>query len=250
MSDFMIGLPPESKWQRVLSSLKKLNPVVQATIVAGIFSLAGILLGYQLQLSGITSKVSELKNLVKKQDTIIIDKTSEIQRLETLLTPFRTIALEKFTGNEKEALRELVNYVDKLQEKDKEHAILLKELETQLDISNEKTSPPVLKINSVSVKKTERGYQAIIPCQMSNNNYVDLFRFKAQVVSGDCEIIGLGANQSIFTGGHAKSDDQKIAITRFRPIAGDPVIQLIVSNKCVVELTGSHFDKKWKINIK
>jgi len=250
MSDFMIGLPPESKWQRGLASLKKLNPVVQATIIAGIFSLAGILLGYQLQSSGITSKVSALKDLVKKQDTIISNKTSEIQRLETLLTPFRTIALEKFTGNEKEALRELVNYVDKLQEKDKEQAILLKELETQLEISKEKTSPPVLKINSVSVKKTERGYQAIIPFQMSNNNYVDLFRFKAQVVSGDCKIIGLGANHSTFTGGHAESDDQKIAITRFRPIAGNPVIQLTVSNKCVVELTGSHFDKRWEINIK
>ncbi len=48
-------------------------------------------------------------------------KTAEIQRLETQLTPFKTIALEKYTGTEQEALRkfaqeleDLKNYVNPL----------------------------------------------------------------------------------------------------------------------------------------
>ena len=41
-------------------------------------------------------------------------KNVEIQRLETLLTPFRTIALEKYTGPEQEALRRLANELKEL----------------------------------------------------------------------------------------------------------------------------------------
>ncbi len=40
MSDFIIDLPPESKWHRFLDKIKRINPGVQAAIVAGIFSLA------------------------------------------------------------------------------------------------------------------------------------------------------------------------------------------------------------------
>ena len=44
----------------------------------------------------------------------IFQKTAEIQRLETQLTPFKTIALEKYTGSEQEALRKLADELEKL----------------------------------------------------------------------------------------------------------------------------------------
>lgn len=58
-------------------------------------------------------------------------KTAEIQQLETLLTPFRTIALERFTGDEKDALRKLADYVVELQRKDAEQTKRIAELENQ-----------------------------------------------------------------------------------------------------------------------
>ena len=54
------------------------------------------------------------KNEMKEKDARITDlqqqlsqKDVEIQRLETQLTPFKTIALEKYTGSEQEALEKL-----------------------------------------------------------------------------------------------------------------------------------------------
>ena len=52
-------------------------------------------------------RINSLKQEIQKQ-------TSEVQRLETQLTPFKTIALEKFTGSEQEALRKLANELDEL----------------------------------------------------------------------------------------------------------------------------------------
>lgn len=58
------------------------------------------------------SDVNELKQKVSDRDLTIQNKNAEIQRLETQLTPFRTIALEKHTGSEKEALRKLANELE------------------------------------------------------------------------------------------------------------------------------------------
>ena len=44
-------------------------------------------------------------------------KASEIQRLETLLVPFKTIALEKYTGSEQEAVQKLAKELSDLKNK-------------------------------------------------------------------------------------------------------------------------------------
>lgn len=44
----------------------------------------------------------------------LLRKNTEIQRLETQLIPFRTIALEKYTGSEQEALTKLANELEEL----------------------------------------------------------------------------------------------------------------------------------------
>ena len=75
---------------------------------------------------------SQLKSDNKKFERELADKTAELQRLETLLTPFRTIALEKYTGTEAEPLRKLADYVVDLQKRDVEQAQRIKELQKQL----------------------------------------------------------------------------------------------------------------------
>lgn len=134
----MIDVPPDTKWDRTLSKIKKINPIVQAAIIAGIFSLAGTWLGIQLQSSGNQARIDDLEKQVNEQKTTIIDKTTEIQRLETLLTPFRTIALQKYTDPEPEALRKLAYRIKELESSvaprhlsDKQEKALLESLSGQ-----------------------------------------------------------------------------------------------------------------------
>ncbi len=59
---------------------------------------------------------------IAAKDSLIADlnqqlsrKASELQRLETQLTPFRTIALEEYTGSEQEALKKLADRIQELE---------------------------------------------------------------------------------------------------------------------------------------
>jgi len=85
MSDIVIGLPPETRWQRFKRSVGKIHPIVQAAVVAGIFSLLGLWLGSALESARLQSEVSDLEKAVKARDTTIRDKTADIQRLEHFL---------------------------------------------------------------------------------------------------------------------------------------------------------------------
>ena len=52
--------------------------------------------------------------------------------IETLLTPFRTIALEKYTGNEAVALNKLAHQMEELQESNAEKTKKILELESRI----------------------------------------------------------------------------------------------------------------------
>lgn len=77
---------------------------VQVAMVSGIILLlaTGMMIWHQR---------SELRKQNAVLSTLTQSQTAEIQRLETLLTPFRTIALEKYAGSEGEALRQLRDHI-------------------------------------------------------------------------------------------------------------------------------------------
>lgn len=54
---------------------------------------------------------SQLKGNNQRLQREVTQNTAEIQRLETLLTPFRTIAVEKFRGTEAEVLNKLADHL-------------------------------------------------------------------------------------------------------------------------------------------
>ncbi len=62
---------------------------------------------YKATIGTKNTKISELQQKLSS-------KTAEILRLETQLIPFKTIALEKYTGSEQEALRKLANELEKV----------------------------------------------------------------------------------------------------------------------------------------
>ena len=58
---------------------------------------------------------SQLKEENSRLNRETVEKTAEIQRLETLLAPFRTIALQRYTDPEPEALRKLAHRISELE---------------------------------------------------------------------------------------------------------------------------------------
>lgn len=76
--------------------------------------------------------IDEIKNkdaLISELYRQLSQKDSEIQRMETQLTPFRTIALEKYTGSEQEALKKLADELEELRNADLSILLKLRNIE-------------------------------------------------------------------------------------------------------------------------
>lgn len=219
---------------------------VQVAIVAALGLIITTVITVAHQRSQIVSDNDRLKNEVS-------NKSAEIQHLETLLTPFRTIALEKFTGDEKEALRKLADYVIELQKKDAEQTRLIMELQKEAKQAKQMYGPPILNPIGKLIKKTASGYEAIIQFKPSNNSRVDGYTFKARVVSGDIAILSFGGSveHHAMVGGQGKiAEDKKSAEVHFNPLSGNPTIKVVVSAEGIIELSGSHLDRNWTLAIK
>lgn len=183
----------------------------------------------------------------------VVEKTAEIQRLETLLTPFRTIALEKYTGDEKEALRKLAYFIIELQERDAEQTRRIGELQEEVNQTKKMYGPPTLIPLGKQIKKIESGYEAIVQFKPSNNSRVDGYTFKARVVGGDIDIQSFGGSveHHVMVGGPGKiSEDKKSAEVHFNPLSGDPTIKILISGEGIIELSGSHIDRNWRLEVR
>jgi hypothetical protein len=82
---------------------------VQTAIVSACALIVVALIPIALQVPRLQSENQKLRDGLD-------EKTAEIQRLETLLVPFKTIALERFTGSEAEALGKLAERLKILEE--------------------------------------------------------------------------------------------------------------------------------------
>jgi len=90
-------------------------------------------------------RIPMLKNKMESLKVKIDEGTAEIQRLEILLTPFRTIALEKYTGSEQEALRKLAEDLEILESR----TIALEERLASRILSSAQISIITEKINAI-----------------------------------------------------------------------------------------------------
>lgn len=89
--------------------------IIKHKLAAGIILLWLILPSLWSVIATIkTWNVDDLKQTIEKQDNIITEKNFEIQRLEQSLTPFRTIALEKYVGPEQEVLQKLAADIENI----------------------------------------------------------------------------------------------------------------------------------------
>ena len=81
---------------------------VQVAMVSGLVVLLVTAITICHQRSELTRENKRLNSLTQKQ-------TAEIQRLETQLTPFKTIALEKYTGSEQDRMKKLAERIQELE---------------------------------------------------------------------------------------------------------------------------------------
>ena len=192
------------------------------------------------------SEVDGLKGIVE-------EKTSEILRLESLLTPFRTIALEKFTGSEREALNQLADYIIKLQSQYQEQQQKLIELNQEVVATKAMYGPVILTPESQEITKNESGgYNIIIRFKPSNNSRVDGYYFSARVVRGDGRITsfsGSGKHHAMATGREKRTDDGLSAECAFNPFGGLPTLALSVTDLCSLEITGNHLSPGYTLEI-
>lgn len=128
----IIPPPPENWWQRNRKHFH-LHPAVQAAIVTGLFAATGFLIKSHSDATRLQGELSDAQGTIAVQSQKLSENTADIQRLETLLAPFRTIALDRFTGPESEALQKLADQVGtiarSISDKTEEIALLKLELE-------------------------------------------------------------------------------------------------------------------------
>ncbi|MBN1870380.1 MAG: hypothetical protein JW847_07400 [Candidatus Omnitrophica bacterium] len=221
----------------------------KASVQVAIVTAIGLII---MTLVTIWHQRSQLKQDNKMLEREIVDKSAEIQRLETLLMPFRTIALEKYTGDEKEALQKLADYVVELQKKDAEQTKQIGELQSEVDQTKKLYGPPILVPLGKQIKQTSLGYEAIVQFRPSNNSRVDGYIFNARVIEGDLTIVSFGGSvdHHAMVGGVGEvSDDKKSAKVFFNPLAGNPTIKIVVTTSGIIELKGSHLDRAWQLEI-
>lgn len=177
---------------------------VQTAIVSGLFLLIGIAIPYFL-------KIPKLKDEIKALSKENAEKTAVIQRLETQLTPFKTIALEKYTGSEQEALQKL--------------AKRFQELEQQVAIVEKHQKNEQEKIKQINIlKNTAPEVDAHLRCIAEGEKYVvyitsnNLVPFLARwfvVNKNDSIISGFSMNNTEFhPTQHRKAWKYKININK------------------------------------
>ena len=98
---------------------------VQAAMVAAI----GLIIVTVLTISHQRSQLKKDNARLQHENE---EQTAEIQRLETLLTPFRTLALASYTLPEAQALRKLAEQIGLLQEADRQKSERISQLENDL----------------------------------------------------------------------------------------------------------------------
>lgn len=200
---------------------------IVTVIGTGIFGvlIAGIwILHYRSQLNEDNQiYISDNKNLKQKN----LELTSEVQRLETQLTPFRTIALQKFTGSEQEVLRKLANELENVKKAtDIPLLTLMRErIRTTKDNSDYITSLAFRPSNRQSIGST------VFIARITGNTDVRIKEFKkVGITEGITKSIGRDGKEAIYN-----CDIQGYVF---------PELKLVTTGPATVQLYGAHLSEQ------
>lgn len=213
---------------------------VQAAIV-GAFALIIV------SLMPVALKVPRLESDNAELTRKLGEKTAEVQRLETLLAPFRTIALERYTGPENEALIKLASQIESLQALDREKTLKIERLQSELEKTSEQARSPTLSL--MSHESITNGNVRVVTLRFkpSKNQPLGQLRFVADLPVGTSvritdfwPTLAGGAYQS-GDGSKIIAPDGSSAMLRYSLMAaGYPTMELKLSGPSKVRIGGEY----------
>lgn len=210
---------------------KKASVQVAIIVATGTIIVAGMYIWHYR--SELNRDNKQLTDNIKKKDERIVQLESEVQRLETLLTPFRTIALERYTGSETEVLQKLANQVRYLEEK----------LQETMRVAE----PPKLLFTAKEIKKVENVYNVILQFKPSKNQPLGAMIFNAKLLGEtQAQILDFWptlAGGSFQTGSDSKKilADGKEASLEYQLIGvGYPTFEIKLSGSATLNIQGNY----------
>jgi hypothetical protein len=223
---------------------------VQAAIVGALALIVVTLIPVAL-------KVPTLKSENVGLSSKLAEKTAEIQRLETLLAPFRTIALERYTGPENEALTKLASQIQTLQSLDTEKTRKIEALQAELNKTSEQARPPTLSLISHDTLTNGEARVATLRFEPSKNQPLGQLRFVVDLPIGTS--VRITDFWPTFAGGAFQSGDgSKIiapkgtsALLRYSLLSvGYPTMELKLSGPSQVRISGEYITEPIILDIK
>jgi len=175
---------------------------------------------YEVEINKKNTKINELQQELSS-------KNAEIQRLETQLTPFRTIALQKFTGSEQEVLEKLANELENVKKAtDIPLLTLMRErIRTTKDNSDYITSLAFRPSNRQSIGST------VFIARITGNTDVRIKEFKKMgITEGVTKSIGRDGKEAIYN-----CDIQGYVF---------PELKLVTTGPATVQLYGAHLSEQ------
>jgi len=236
---------PTTKWYR--------KAAVQGAFVAAAALIIVALIPIALQ-------VPRLRDDNRALERSIAEKNAQLQRLDAQLAPFKTIALERYTGPEAEALAKLASQVELLQRLDAEKTAKIETLQQSLDKTSAQASPPTLSLASVTVGDEAGAKVATLRLNPSKNVPLGRLEFVVEVST-----FSLGQSAKILkfwpsaTTGAFESGKDSMMVAEdglsARLIyslmgAGQPVIDLTLSGSATVTLSSNYLPKPLQIEVK
>lgn len=220
----------------------------KASVQVAIVSTLGLIV---IALLTIAHQRSGLKKDNARLQRETTDKSAEIQRLETLLTPFRTIALERYTGSEQEALAKLASRIAELEVLDQKRTLEVETLKLRLKEAEELAQPATLKLTAHQVEPVEVGLKALLQFTPSKNEALGSLSFKATIIQPEtARIVAFGRKNPTVLPRTTIATDARSASQSFSLLGSQkPTIELQITEPCTVLLEGSHITEPMRLTI-
>ena len=199
------------------------------------------------------TEIAEKNKTIQSLQQKLSDKTEEIQHLEIELTPFKTIALAKYTGSESEALQELASDIGRLQKANHKNRQKIAELEEELERTKQIAAPPTLSVikENVRITKSNSGYEIMLPFKSSKKQSLGRVSFVAKIPNDyNARIIKLSQKGAVMNTRRRISSDGKKVEYSFSTSDSVLTMKLEVSEACKVKIDGSHSLGPFDVDIK
>ena len=198
----------------------------------------------------IALQVPNLNDEIRFLERKLGERSAEIQRLETQLAPFKTIALARYTGPENEALAKLAGQVELLQRLDEEKTAKIKALEESIQKTSAQASPPKLTLESYEISDVNEGKVLSLRFAPSKNVPLGIVMFNAEVskfvLGPPAKILDFRPNAK-FGAFQSGEDSKKIsndgfsARLAYQPMGAGPLsVNLTLSSGATVTLKGNY----------